>query len=173
MNFLWAPDGKSLAFSSGVFPDCKDDACNKKRIDDAAKSKVKAHITDHLLYRHWTHWNDERRSHLFIIQAEGGTARDLTPGANYDVLPLIFVAKRPDIAFAPDSHEICFVAVTDPMEAISTNGDLFIVPADGTAAPKRITDNPGYDGHPVYSPDERRSHITRNSLRKMKAIAGD
>jgi dipeptidyl aminopeptidase/acylaminoacyl peptidase len=151
-NFLWAPDGKSLAFSSGVFPDCKDDGCNKKRIDDAAKSKLKAHITDHLLYRHWTHWNDERRSHLFIVPVEGGAARDLTPGANYDVPP-DFRGEATDIAFSPDSHELCFVAVTDPMEAISTNGDLFIVPGDGSAAPKRMTENPGYDGYPVYSPD--------------------
>jgi dipeptidyl aminopeptidase/acylaminoacyl peptidase len=151
-NFLWAPDGKSLAFSSGVFPDCNDDACNKKRIDDATKSKVKAHVYDHLLYRHWTHWNDDRRSHLFIIPAEGGAARDVTPGANYDVPP-DFRGGAADIAFAPDSRELCFVAVTDPMEAISTNGDLFIVPADGSTAAKRITENPGYDGHPVYSPD--------------------
>src|SRR5882724_4744777 len=151
-NFLWAPDGNSLAFSSGVYPDCKDDACTKKRIDDAAKSKEKAHIYDHLLYRHWTHWNDERRSHLFVIPAAGGAARDLTSGAKYDVPP-DFRGGAADIAFAPDSHEVCFVAVTDSMEAISTNGDLFLVPADGSAAPKRITENPGYDGHPVYSPD--------------------
>ncbi len=151
-NFLWAPDGKSLAFTSGVFPDCKDDACNKSRIDAAAKSKVKAHVAEHLLYRHWTHWNDGRRSHLFIMPAEGGTPRDLMPGADFDAPP-DFRGEAADIAFAPDSKELCFVAVTDPMEAISTNGDLFTVPADGSAAPKRITENPGYDGHPIYSPD--------------------
>jgi dipeptidyl aminopeptidase/acylaminoacyl peptidase len=151
-NFYWAPDGKSLAFTSGTFPDCHDDACTKARIDAAAKSKVKARVYDHLLYRHWTHWNDDRRSHLFIISADGGTSRDLTPGANYDVPP-DFRGESTDIAFAPDSRELCFVAITDPIEAISTNGDLFIVPADGSAAPKRVTENPGYDGHPVYSPD--------------------
>jgi dipeptidyl aminopeptidase/acylaminoacyl peptidase len=151
-NLYWAPDGKSLAFTSGVFPDCHDDACTKARIDAAAKSKVKARVYDHLLYRHWTHWNDDRHSHLFIISAEGGTSRDLTPGANYDVPP-DFRGESTDIAFAPDSRELCFVAITDPIEAISTNGDLFIVPSDGSAAPKRITDNPGFDGHPVYSPD--------------------
>ena len=142
-NLYWAPDGKSLAFTSGVFPDCHDDACTKARIDAAAKSKVKARVYDHLLYRHWTHWNDDRHSHLFIISAEGGTSRDLTPGANYDVPP-DFRGESTDIAFAPDSRELCFVAITDPIEAISTNGDLFIVPSDGSAAPKRITDNPGY-----------------------------
>src|SRR5260370_27505120 len=38
------------------------------------------------------------------------------------------------------------------MEAISTNGDLFIVPVAGGEA-KRITTQPGFDGHPVYSRD--------------------
>lgn len=151
-SFLWAPDGKSLAFTSGVFPDCHDDACNKTRIDAAAKSKMKAHVAEHLLYRHWTHWNDGRRSHLFIIPVEGGTPRDLMPGADFDAPPDIR-GEDADIAFAPDSRELCFVSVADPMEAISTNGDLFIVPADGSAAPKPITENKGYDGHPVYSPD--------------------
>src|SRR6266849_6382408 len=38
------------------------------------------------------------------------------------------------------------------MEAISTNGDLFIGPVTGGEA-KRITTQPGFDGNPVYSPD--------------------
>src|SRR5258708_14892739 len=38
------------------------------------------------------------------------------------------------------------------MEAISTNGDLFIVAVAGGEA-KRITTQPGFDGNPVYSPD--------------------
>jgi dipeptidyl aminopeptidase/acylaminoacyl peptidase len=43
--------------------------------------------------------------------------------------------------------------VTDKVEAISTNGDLFLVPVAGNAEPKKITKNPGFDGNPVYSPD--------------------
>jgi dipeptidyl aminopeptidase/acylaminoacyl peptidase len=150
--FRWAPDGKSLAFTSLVFPDCTDDACNKKRLEDREKSKVKARIYDTLLFRHWNSWSDGRRSHLWIVGADGHAPRDLTSGANYDVPPLQR-GDLQDIAFSPDSRELCFVAVTDPMEAISTNGDLFLVAADGSAAPKRITTNPGFDGHPVYSPD--------------------
>jgi hypothetical protein len=39
-----------------VFPDCKDDACNKKRDQENEKNPVKAHVAEELLYRHWTHW---------------------------------------------------------------------------------------------------------------------
>jgi dipeptidyl aminopeptidase/acylaminoacyl peptidase len=148
----WSPDGKTIAFTSSVYPDCKDDDCNSKRDAEKEKSKVKAHVAEHLLYRHWTHWTDGKRSHLFVVSADGsGAPRDLTAGANYDVPP----DQRggpDDINFSPDSKEICFTAVTDKVEAISTNGDLFLVPVAGGEA-KRITTNPAFDGNPVYSPD--------------------
>ena len=147
----WSPDGKTIAFTSGVYPDCKDDACNSARDAEREKNKVKAHVAEHLLYRHWTHWNNGKRAHLFVTLADGGTPRDLTAGANYDVPP----DERglpSDLNFSPDSKEICFTAVTDPVEAISTNGDLFVVPVAGGEV-KRITTNPGFDGGPAYSPD--------------------
>src|ERR1700730_120755 len=148
----WSPNGKMLAFTSSVYPDCKDDDCNSKRDVEKEKSKVKAHVAEHLLYRHWTHSNDGKRSNLFVVPADGSAApRDLTPGANYDVPPDERSGPG-DINFSPDGKEMCFTAVTDKMEAISTNGDLFIVPvARGEA--KRITPQPGFDGNPVYSPD--------------------
>src|SRR6267154_2650545 len=150
----WSPDGKKIAFTSSVFPDCKDDGCDKKRNDEKEKNKVKAHVAENLLYRHWTHWNEGPRAHLFVMPSDGnGEAKDLTAGANYDVPP-DQRGDENDINFSPDSKEICFTAVTDRVEAISTNGDLFVVPAAGGEA-KKITTNPGFDGNPVYSPDGR------------------
>ncbi|PYT49173.1 MAG: hypothetical protein DMG43_16220 [Acidobacteria bacterium] len=111
-------------------------------------------MAEQLLYRHWTHWNEGKRAHLFVAAADGsGSPRDLTPGANYDVPPDERGGPG-DINFSPDGKEICFTAVTDKMEAISTNGDLFIVPVAGGEA-KRITTQPGFDGNPVYSPDAK------------------
>jgi len=154
-NELWSPDGHSLAFVSSVYPDCKDDACNSQRDAVKEKSKVKAHIYEKLLYRHWTEWWDGKRSHLFVTAAvaDSTTApRDLTPGANYDVPP--FNEGAPEaIAFSPDGNELAFTANTDKDEALSTNGDLFTVPTSGAAEPKRITTNPGNDWGPAYSPD--------------------
>ena len=148
----WSPDGKTIAFTSSVYPDCKDDACNSARDAEKEKNKVKAHVAEQLLYRHWTHWNEGKRSHLFVVPVDAGSApRDLTPGANYDVPPDERGGPE-DINFSPDGKEICFTAVTDKVEAISTNGDLFIVPVSGGEA-KRITTQPGFDGNPVYSPD--------------------
>src|SRR5713101_1720600 len=149
----WSPDGKTIAFTSSVFPDKKDNECNKKRNDEKEKNKVKAHVAEKLLYRHWTHWNDGPRAHLFVMPSDGtGEAKDLTAGANYDVPP-DQRGDENDVNFSPDSKELCFTAVTDKMEAISTNGDLFIVPVTGDGEPKRITTQPGFDGNPVYSPD--------------------
>ena len=148
----WSPDGKTIAFTSSVYPDCKDDECNSKRDAEKEKNKVKAHVAEQLLYRHWNHWNEGKRAHLFVVPADASAApRDLTAGANYDVPP----DQRggpDDINFSPDGKEVCFTAVTDKIEAISTNGDLFLVPVAG-GEPNRVTSNPGFDGNPVYSPD--------------------
>src|SRR3974377_1829212 len=45
----WAPDGKSVLFLSSLCPDCKDDACNKQRDEERAKSKVKPPTYDTLM----------------------------------------------------------------------------------------------------------------------------
>src|SRR5437867_7137433 len=42
---VWSPDGKWLAFASDVYPECDNDACNKKRADSTAQTKIKAHAS--------------------------------------------------------------------------------------------------------------------------------
>ena len=155
----WSPDSKTIAFTSAVYPDCKDDPCNKARDGEKERNKVKAHVAEQLLYRHWDHWFEGKRAHLFVVaaptdsgQTGSGMPRDLTLAANYDVPPDVRGGPE-DISFSPDGAEICFTAVTDKVEAISTNGDLFLVPVAGGTEPRRITTNPGFDGSPAYSPD--------------------
>ena len=154
-NIVWSPDGQTIAFTSEVYPECRDDRCNAERDEAREKNPVRARIYDALLYRHWTSWSEGKRLHVFVVPAAGGAARDLLPGATYDVPPPQREGPHP-IAFAPDNRTICFTAVSDRVEATSTNGDLFEIDATTPGAmPKRLTTGPGFDGAPAYSPDGR------------------
>ena len=150
---IWSPDGQNILFASSVYPDCNDDACNKQRDEERSQSKVKARIFTHLLYRHWTAFTGDKRSHLFLVPASGGTPRDLTPGDEHDVPP--FSLGGPDgYAFSPDSKEIAFEENLDPVPAISTNSDIFTLRLDDpNAKPVNISTSPGGDHSPAYSPD--------------------
>src|SRR3989454_7596204 len=80
---IWSPDGKNIVFVSAVYPDCKDDACNKQRDEELKKSKVKAKIFSRLFYRHWNAFTEFKRSHLFVIPAEAVVAAVVsTPRTN-------------------------------------------------------------------------------------------
>ena len=150
---VWSPDGKWLAFASDVYPECQDDACNKKRAEEVAQSKVKAHVAERLLYRHWKTWKDGLRTHVFVVPAGGGVARDLTPG-DYDAPPFSLGGPT-DYAFSPDSQELAYTSNHDKVEAASTNGDIWIVPVSGGDAKNITATNQGYDGSAQFSPNGR------------------
>jgi dipeptidyl aminopeptidase/acylaminoacyl peptidase len=152
-GLTWSPDGKWIAFVSEVFPACADAACNERELKARDESKVKAHIADGLMYRHWTAWREGTYSHLFIVPADGSAApRDVTPGAS-DVPPFSLGGPE-DYAFSPDSREIAFAKKTDKVEAVSTNSDIFTLDlAAAGAQPKQVTTAPGADGGPQYTPD--------------------
>ncbi len=151
-GLLWSPDGQHIAFVSDVFPECISDSCNAARENQLENGKVKAKLFTSLPYRVWNVWKDGKRSHLFVVGANGGTPVDLTPG-DYDTPP-IDLGGRMDYAFSPGSKEVCYVKNTDKMVAVSTNNDLFTVNINGGEA-KRITTNKSNDNQPLYSPDGR------------------
>ncbi|HST50428.1 MAG TPA: hypothetical protein VLJ61_00355, partial [Pyrinomonadaceae bacterium] len=150
---VWSPDGNMIAFASDVYPDCADDACNKSRDEQAEADKTKAHVATSLLYRHWTDWKGGKRTHVFVVPAGGGVARDLTPG-DFDAPPFS-LGDPTDYDFSPDSKELAFARNTDKIGAASTNADIFLVAVAG-GEPVRLTgSNPGADKSPRYSPDGR------------------
>jgi len=175
---IWSPDGKNIVFVSAVYPDCKDDACNKQRDEELKKSKVKAKIFSRLFYRHWNAFTEFKRSHLFVIPAdaiaetvEAGVSptgspesqptrlplqknvnapRDLTPG-DHDVPPFS-LGGQDMYAISPDGQEVAYTSNIDEVETTSTNNEIFTVPIAG-GAPKKISTSPGADTTPLYSPD--------------------
>src|SRR6266567_7625485 len=176
---IWSPDGKNIVFVSAVYPDCKDDACNKQRDEDLKKSKVKAKIFSRLFYRHWSAFTEFKRSHLFVVSADAtaesvvagvspagaegmqptrlppqknqtAVPRDLTPG-DHDVPPFN-LGGQDMYAISPDGQEVAYTSNIDEVEATSTNNEIFIVPISGGTA-KKISTSPGADTTPLYSPN--------------------
>ena len=151
---IWSPKGTHLAFVSSVFPDCPDDASNRKRMEEAEASQVKARLFDHLLIRHWNSWWDGTRSHVFVVPAAGGTAVDVTPG-DFDTPPIALGGDQ-DYAFSPDGAELAFVRNIDPelLLGLGTNNDIFLAGINGGEA-KKLTANKANDHSPRFSPDGR------------------
>jgi dipeptidyl aminopeptidase/acylaminoacyl peptidase len=148
---IWSPDGRLIAFTSDVYPECTNDDCNRRKDEAAEKSKVKALVTDRLLFRHWNELRNLKRTHTFVVASNGGEARDLTPG-DFDAPPYA-VAGDVDYAFSPDSRELAYLRNPDKVEAISTNSDIYVVPVTGGAAKNITVRNRGYEDSPTYSRD--------------------
>jgi dipeptidyl aminopeptidase/acylaminoacyl peptidase len=87
-------------------------------------------------------WQDGRR-HLFVLEVEDGSARQLTRG-EYD---------HADPSFSPDGDAIAFASDRHPRrDDRQFRGDAWVVPANGGRA-RRLTNGKGRVAFPVFSPD--------------------
>jgi dipeptidyl aminopeptidase/acylaminoacyl peptidase len=149
--YILSPDGKTIAITASVFPSCADMACDEKMAKARTDNPVKVRVITEIPFRRWDTWVDGMRNHIFVFPAEGGAAKDLTPG---DVDSPIWTEEgTEEVAFSPDSSEICFSRFVEN-EALTGNSDLFVMPATG-GAPKAITINKSTDSTPLYSPNGR------------------
>ena len=160
-TFRVSPDGRHLALSIDVFPDCESLACSKAKLDTHVPVKASGRLYDSLFVRHWDQWADGRRSQLFLaaLGADGKAAaepRRLTPGIDGDV-PSKPDGSADEYVFSPDGRTLYFGArVAGRDEPWSTNFDVYAVTLDGDAAPRNLTaGNPAWDAFPLPSPDGR------------------
>ncbi len=167
-NLVWSPDGKKLAFSRSVIISPHFDGNTKDIPEKDREQIIRARtyglknerssgiIEDSLLYRHWDHWRDRKRSHLHIIDIDSRKINDLTPG-DADVPPISLGGAK-DIQFSPDGNEIAYVKNPDKIVATSTNNSVFIQKLKGIQPegdPVRISQNDAMELEPRYSPDGR------------------
>ncbi|MFN2501527.1 MAG: prolyl oligopeptidase family serine peptidase [Pyrinomonadaceae bacterium] len=148
---VWSADGRWIAFGSEVYPECRTEECNKAEDARLENSKVKAHVTERLLFKHWDEWRDRKRAHVFVVASSGGAARDVTPG-DFDSPPY-GASSGVDYAISPDGSSVVYLRNPDRVEAISTNSDIYIQPLSGGSAKNITAAIKGYDASPVYTRD--------------------
>jgi dipeptidyl aminopeptidase/acylaminoacyl peptidase len=133
----WSPDGKRIAFLH---------ALPGPEASGASGDPV---VITRYLYKPdfaegMTRFNDNRRLHIFLIDAAGGAAHQLTSGARYEH----------SIAWSPSGDEIAFVSSREPDEDQFFNYDLFAVKPAGGAI-RRLTATENIEYRPHWSPDGR------------------
>ncbi len=163
-NGVWSPDGKKIAFVSAVnqlwseLPFAESNAKNQAADEAAAASPVKAKTFTRLFYRHWDSYVEDKRQHVFVIDADGSNCRDVTPG-NRDAYPTSTTfSVGEDFCFTPDGQSLIVTAVPETGESWTTNYDLCRISIDEPTAkwPSLTSDNPAADGAPKFSPNGQR-----------------
>jgi dipeptidyl aminopeptidase/acylaminoacyl peptidase len=150
-----SPEGRRLALSLEVFPDCETLACTVDRLQENGDRPASGVLYDRLFIRHWDKWEDGRRSHLFVIPVDGAAEPvDVMRGMEADC-PSVPFGGPEEYTFTPDGEAVVFTARNAGREeAWSTNFDLYLSPADGSNAPRPLTpENKAWDTSPLFSPD--------------------
>jgi len=148
--YQWSPDGKRFVAVSRTGP--SDGVAAKDR-----KSDVR-HYT-HISYKfNDTGWYDDKRSHLWVIDASSGKEKQLTNGDDWN---------DTDPQWSPDSARIAFVSDRTGKEYDeSHNKDVWVIPAEGGALTK-ISDHAFEDDFPRWSPDGRQIVFAGKTVRRQ------
>ncbi len=136
---VWSPDGAHLVFSSRVGgwqePESEEERRKSKPVRIITTMKYKANA-EGFIY--------DRRPHLFVVSAAGGTAQQITHGDWADTDP----------AWSPDGRRLAFVSSRHDDCDYDNAADIWLVAPEG-GEPCRVTDTAGPLGCPAFSPDGR------------------
>lgn len=157
-NITWSPDGKSIAFTMSVDADEKPLKVEMPKKPKGAKWSEKfQYITKARYQADGRGVLEPAYTHIFIVPADGGTARQLTSG-NYH--------HNGSFSFTPDGDRIYFSANrSENWEYEPVEADIFTVDMQGNI--EQITQFAGAETSPVVSPDGMRVAYSRRSDEKV------
>ena len=153
-NVEWSPDGTQIAFTMSVDSDNPWPISLPGRPEGANWTEGPK-VVDRLVYRRDRRgYIDGGYTHLFVVPADGGTARQLTDGDwNHN-----------GVAWTPDGAEILFTSLrVEDAEHEWRQSDIYSVNV-GSGAITRLTDRSGPDGSPLPSPNGQLIAFTGNDL---------
>ncbi|HSI16450.1 MAG TPA: S9 family peptidase, partial [Sphingomonas sp.] len=111
---------------------------------------------DQMFVRHWDTWADGNRSQLFVVPLSKDSSSS-TPlvGKLIGDTPSKPFGGGEEVTWSADGKTVFFaLREAGRIEPLSTNLDIFSVPADGSAQPTNLTpDDDGTDTFPTVSPD--------------------
>ena len=161
---IWSQDGSKIAFVSTVRPEwsqlpfSESDAKNRAADDESAASPVKAKTFTKLFYRHWDSYTEDKRQHIFVINADGSECVDVTPG-DRDAYPTSTTfSAGDDFCFTPDGKHLIVTAVPAKGESWTTGYDLCRIDLSKPSVEwETLTGaNPAADCTPKFSPNGKR-----------------
>ena len=143
-NLEWSPDGKTIAFTMNV--PARDNSLRIKMPEapKGAKWVEAPKVITRLNYRRdRIGYTDASYSHVFVIPADGGTARQITTGEWNHTAP----------SFSGDGKWIAFASYREPNgEDAFRRSEIYVANIE-TGEIKPLTHRSGTNGSPIYSPD--------------------
>lgn len=112
------------------------------------------------MYRHWNHWEDDLRSHIFVGDLEDGVLSndvDIMEGEPYDA-PLSAYFDQAEISWNADGTKIAYTCKKmHPTEyARSTDSDIYLYDMESKTTVNLTEGMDGYDKYPSFSPDGKK-----------------
>ena len=149
-SFQWSPDGKRFVALSRT-------GASDNVAPAARKSDVR-HYT-HISYKfNDTGWYDDKRSHLWVLDAATGAAKQITSGDDWN---------DTDPQWSPDSTHIAFVSDRTGTEYDNGhNKDVWVIAAEGGPLVK-ISDHEFDDTQPRWSPDGKQIAFAGQTQRRQ------
>jgi len=135
--FQWSPDGKRFVVVSRTGP--------SDNVAPAARKSDVRHYS-HISYKfNDTGWFDDKRSHLWVVEAATGAARQITSGEDWN---------DTDPQWSPDGTRLAFVSDRTGLEFDDgRNKAVWVIAADGGSSLAKISDHNFDDTQPRWSPD--------------------